>query len=195
MFCAPGSLESEASIPQAPPRCVDGSGSPNERGKLHRRDMEPIAELLQFPNGYGTATTTLKWDVVRAALESAERYWVATAREDGRPHVVPVDGIWLDGLWYYGGSPEAVHQQTVRANPQVVMHLEDAMKAVIVEGEVRSTKPSKSLAQRLVAASKRKYGYAPTVGEYQKGVPTLVPTRVLAWTTFPKDATRFRFDS
>lgn len=157
--------------------------------------MEPVAELLQFPEGYGTATTTLPWDVVRAALETAERYWVATTRDDGRPHVVPVDGIWLDDLWYYGGSPEAVHQQTVRANPQVVMHLEDAMKAVIVEGEVRLTKPTSEVARELAVVSRKKYGYAPTVREYQKGVPTLFPTRVLAWTSFPKDATRFRFDS
>lgn len=157
--------------------------------------MEPIAELLQFPEGYGTATTTLPWDLVRAALETAERYWVATTREDGRPHVVPVDGIWLDDLWYYGGSPEAVHQQTVHANPQVVMHLEDAKKAVIVEGQVHLTKPSKPLAERLVAASKTKYGYAPSVGEYRKGVMTLFPSRAFAWTTFPKDATRFGFDS
>lgn len=157
--------------------------------------MEPIAELLEFPKGYGTATTTLKWDVVRGALESAERYWVATTREDGHPHVVPVDGIWLDDHWYYGGSPETVHQQTVRANPHVVMHLEDAMRAVIVEGEVHLTKPSKSLAERLVAASKTKYGYAPSVSEYRKGVMTLFPGRAFAWTTFPKDATRFRFEA
>jgi hypothetical protein len=157
--------------------------------------MEPIAELLEFPEGYGKATTLLKWETVRDDLSSAERYWIATTREDGRPHVIPVDGIWLDDLWYYGGSAEAVHQRTVAANPNVVMHLEDAMKVVIVEGEVRSTNPSKPVAKRLAAASKTKYGYAPPAAEYEKGVPTLFPKRVLAWTTFPKDATRFRFDS
>lgn len=157
--------------------------------------MEPIAELLDLPEGYGKAQTRLKWDAVRTELSSAERYWIATTREDGRPHVVPVDGIWLDDLWYYGGSEESVHHRTVTANPHVIMHLEDAMKAVIVEGEVRSTNPTKPVAERLAATSKEKYGYAPPAADYEKGVLTLFPSRVLAWTTFPKDATRFRFDS
>jgi hypothetical protein len=157
--------------------------------------MEPIAEPLGLPSGYGKATRQLAWSDVRAEIERAERYWIATTRPDGRPHVVPVDGIWLDDLWYYGGSEEAIHVQTVAANPNVVMHLEDAMKAVIVEGEVRQTKPTEPIAKRLAAASRTKYGYAPAVSDYQKGVPTLFPSRVLAWTAFPEDVTRFRFES
>jgi len=157
--------------------------------------MEPIAERLALPNGYGRAARKLTWADVRAEIERAERYWIATTRPDGRPHVVPVDGIWLDDLWYYGGSEEAIHQRDVAANPHVVMHLEDAMKAVIVEGQVRQTEPSAVVAKRLAAASRTKYGYAPAVSDYQKGVPTLFPSRVLAWTAFPEDATRFRFAS
>lgn len=157
--------------------------------------MEPIAELLQFPEEYGKPAAKLEWAGVRGQLELAERYWIATTRPDGRPHVVPVDGIWMEELWYYGGSDKTVHQRAVSANPHVVMHLEDAMRAVIVEGEVRVTEPSESLAARLVASSRKKYGYAPTKSEYQKGVMTLFPSRVLAWTTFPTDATRFRFET
>lgn len=157
--------------------------------------MGPIAELVDFPEEYGKASTKLDWPSVRAQLERAERYWIATIRPDGRPHVVPVDGIWVEDLWYYGGSEKTVHQRAVSANPNVVMHLEDTMRAVIVEGEVRVTKPSMPLAARLVASSRKKYGYAPSEGDYQKGVTTLFPSRVLAWTTFPKDATRFRFDT
>lgn len=159
------------------------------------RRMEPSAEPLDLPKEYGKVKTVLSWPTIRAALERAERYWIATTRFDSRPHVVPVDGIWVDDQWYFGGSEQAIHQRTVAANPNVVMHLEDAMKAVIVEGQVRQTKPSAALAKRLVAASREKYGYAPPVSEYQKGVPTLLPSRVLAWTEFPKNATRFVFAS
>ena len=63
--------------------------------------MEPIAELVDFPEEYGKASTKLDWPSVRAQLERAERYWIATIRPDGRPHVVPVDGIWVEDLWYY----------------------------------------------------------------------------------------------
>ncbi len=92
----------------------------------------PTASSLRFPPGYGTATTTLPWPEVRARLESAPAYWLSTARRDGRPHVVPVDGIWVDDVWWYGGAPDTVHIRTVESNPQAVMHLPDPMQAVIV---------------------------------------------------------------
>lgn len=41
-------------------------------------------------------STPTSWaDVVRA-LESAELYWLTTVRGDGRPHVTPLIGVWLD---------------------------------------------------------------------------------------------------
>jgi hypothetical protein len=52
-----------------------------------------------------------------------------------------------------------------------------------------------SEARRLAAASKSKYGYAPPLSVYTSGVWTLEPQRVLAWTNFPRDATRFDFDA
>jgi hypothetical protein len=154
---------------------------------------DPIAEPLDLPAVYGKATNPLAWGLVRAELEGAQHYWIVTVREDGRPHAVPVDGVWLDDLWYYGGSDETVHHRSVTANPDVVMHLEDGMKAVIVEGEVRQTTPAPDLAKRMADASRKKYGYGLDASGYEKGVLTLLPRRVLAWTAFPKDATRFRF--
>ena len=85
----------------------------------------PIAEKLVLPEGYGQTTESLAWEDVRTQLEQAKQYWLATNRGDGSPHVVPVDGLWVDDVWYYGGSPETVHVQLVRANPQVTMHLPD----------------------------------------------------------------------
>src|SRR5262245_51144837 len=55
------------------------------------------------------------------------------------------------------GSPETVHVQLVRANPQVTMHLPDLWKAVVVQGEVRVSKPSPELAQRLADLANDKY--------------------------------------
>jgi nitroimidazol reductase NimA-like FMN-containing flavoprotein (pyridoxamine 5'-phosphate oxidase superfamily) len=117
---------------------------------------------------------------------------LATTRADGRPHVVPVDGLWLDDAWYYGGSPETVHSRTVQANPRVVVHIGDGATAVIVEGEVVPTRQPPEMVRRLEAASRAKYGYAPPPGAYET-VRVLHPRRVLAWTAFPTDATRFRF--
>jgi nitroimidazol reductase NimA-like FMN-containing flavoprotein (pyridoxamine 5'-phosphate oxidase superfamily) len=156
--------------------------------------MEPTAELLEFPEAYGKPTSTLDWSSVEERLRNAERYWLATTRPDGRPHVIPIDGLWLDGRWYFGGAPETIHQRTLKENPEVVMHLEETMQAVIVEGRAEWVTPPAEDAKRLVEANKKKYGYPTSPSQYARGVWSLKPRRVLAWNSFPTDATRFLFD-
>jgi hypothetical protein len=99
----------------------------------------------------------------------------------------------MDDVWYYGGSEKAVHHRNVAERPQAVMHVGDGTRAIVVEGEVRPARPTEELAGRLAAASRRNNGYAP-LGAY-KDASGLCPRRVLAWTAFPRDATRFRFDA
>jgi hypothetical protein len=154
--------------------------------------MEPTAEPLGLPEAYGRATDPLAWETVRAELEEAPAYWVSSVRPDGRPHAVPVDGIWLDDVLYYGGAEETVHVRSARANPSIVMHIGDGSKAIIVEGEAGAANPSEVLAKRLAKASKDKYGYSPGPEGYANAL-ALSPSRVLAWMAFPKDATRFLF--
>ncbi len=155
--------------------------------------MEPTAEPIGLPEGYGTATTTMDWAAVRERLEQAPRYWLVTLRRDGRAHVVPVDGLWLDDAWWYGGSPATLHQRNLEHDPRVVVHLEDTMAAVILEGSMRRVVPPAEQARRLLEASKAKYGYGPPPEAYRAGVWALWPERARAWSAFPTDVTRFRF--
>ena len=117
----------------------------------------PVAEKIMLPEGYGKTTETLSWNSVRTQLEEAKQYWLATNRGDGSPHVVPLDGLWVDDVWYYGGSPKTIHVRTVRTDPNVTMHLADPWKVVVVEGEVRVTRLSHELAQRLADLASQKY--------------------------------------
>jgi general stress protein 26 len=151
----------------------------------------PSVELLQFPPGYGTPRTALAWTDVRAGLEEATHYWLTTVRPDGRPHAVPMDGIWLDDAWYFGGSADTVKLRNLRRNPKAIVHLEDAQRAVIVEGTCAELVPDEDLARRLSERSQAKYGYGADPAE--SGIWRLVPDRVLAWERFPVDATRFVF--
>jgi hypothetical protein len=155
--------------------------------------MDPTAEPIELPEGYGTATKTMEWSAVVERLEQAPRYWLVTNRRDGRSHVVPVDGLWLDDAWWYGGSPGTLHQRNLEHDQRVVVHLEDAMAAVILEGSMAREVPSPELAGRLRAASKAKYGYGPPEGAFEAGVWALRPARARAWSAFPTDVTRFRF--
>jgi general stress protein 26 len=156
---------------------------------------EPVVDKPEIPREYGNPTQRLAWADVERTLEGASVYWLASTRPDGRPHVVPRDGTWLDGGLYYGGSPETVHHRNISQNPSVVVHIGDGQEAIIVEGEVVIEEPTKEMASRLSDASFAKY---PQYGRmdpsiYLGGVSVLRPRRVLAWTSFTENATRFRF--
>jgi Pyridoxamine 5'-phosphate oxidase len=155
--------------------------------------VPPIAEQLSLPSSYGSPNRLLDWASVEQRLVDSLHYWVATVRRDGRPHVVPVDGIWLDAGCYFGGDPATVHIRNLRRDGRTALHLEDGESAVIVEGVTEWMTPSKSDAKRLVAAAKVKYGYSDSAASYLAGVWRLEPTTVLAWTQLYVDATRFRF--
>jgi hypothetical protein len=157
---------------------------------------DPSYELLEFPPGYGTPRTPVAWAAVRARLEEATQYWLATVRPDGRPHVVPLDGIWLADAWYFGGSARTVKHRNLTNDSRAVMHLQDATSAVIVEGACEELVPDESLAAQLSKHARAKYGYGPDPASYATaGNWRLRPATVLAWTRFPEDATRFTFGS
>jgi hypothetical protein len=65
---------------------------------------------------------------------------------------------------------------------------------VIVEGTAELVHPDPPTVDALVAASKQKHGYAPSAEAFAGGVWRLRPAKVMAWTSLPVDATRFRFD-
>ena len=157
---------------------------------------QPVVDKPVIPREYGNPTERLEWSDVEHRLAGASAYWIASTRPDGRPHVVPRDGMWLEGALYYGGSPETVHHRNISHNPNVVVHIGDGQEAFIVEGAVDIEKPSQEMAARLADESYAKY---PQYGRmdpsaYLGGVTVLRPRRVIAWTSFTENATRFRFD-
>jgi len=86
------------------------------------------------------------------------------------------------------------------ANPNVSVHLEDGGKVVIFEGVVHAiAKPDRALAERVAEGYRAKYadsGYAPKPDQWDNGgLYVIKPTRAIAWTQFPKDATRWTFEA
>ena len=82
-----------------------------------------------------------------------------------------------------------LRSQNVEANPWVSVHLESGQDVVIAEGPVeRITEAADSRLLEIDDLYEEKY-------EMRHGPPIwiLEPLRVLAWTEFPKDMTRFRF--
>ena len=161
----------------------------------------PIAERPRIPTEYGMPESPeglMAWEHVDERLREAKVYWVGTASADGRPAVRPVDGLWVDGALYLGGSPETLWVRNVQANPRLSIHLDDGQDVAILEGAAEALPHGvePELAQRLAAESNRKYPqYGVTADEYIGRLAgfRLRPDVALAWSDFPRDLTRFRF--
>ena len=87
----------------------------------------------------------LRWEEVRTRLEEAPNYWLTTTRPDGRPHVVPLDGIWLDDAWYFGGSPATIHMRNATSGSSGVLAAGEGLRPIIVEGPVSVATVSREL--------------------------------------------------
>jgi hypothetical protein len=132
---------------------------------------------------------TLSWAHVTERLERSRNYWIVTTDDSGQPHSVPTWGVWLDDTLYFGGGPHTRWSRNLAANPNVAVHLESGDDVVILEGRVgRITDPKDPMVVRIDDAYEPKY-------EMRHGIPfwVLRPRLVLAWSNFPKDATRWRF--
>ena len=63
-------------------------------------EREPIAEQMPTPNNPTITSTITPWATIRDRLAEGGHTWLATVRPDGRPHVVPVGALWVDGAYY-----------------------------------------------------------------------------------------------
>ena len=158
---------------------------------------DPVAARAHLPVGYGLPadSPTLPWTAVDERLRDALHYWIATVGADGAPTVRPIDGMWLDNALWFGGDPASRWRRNLEVNARASIHLEDAERAVIVEGEVHTTRPDHDLAVRLAEASNAKYDMGQATSDYEgEALFRLRPRVALAWTLLYKDATRFTFD-
>lgn len=125
-------------------------------------------------------------------------YWLATADGDGAPHLNPIWGAWVDGRWYVEGGPTR-WQRNLRANPQMAIHVESPSgDVVIVEGAATElVAPAPPLAEQILAGyAKYRPGYEATADNWAHGgLWELRPVKAFAWTRFPTDMTRYRFDA
>lgn len=166
---------------------------------------EPRRSRPTFPDGYGLPPGDegmLEWSSVAARLVTSKHYWLSTVRPDGRPHVIPRWGVWLDDRFYYDGSPATRHARNLALNPRVSLNLENGWEAVIVEGVSEQTRAdADGLGARLATAFEKYHddGYSPAAdawaGDDGGGLRVLTPATAMAWFTFPTDATRFTFET
>ena len=162
--------------------------------------LNPKAGRPLMPAGFGVPKTgkgMLAWEDATEQLARARNYWVGTTRPDGRPHLMPVWGLWVFDRLYFGTDMRSRKARNLASNPAVVVHLESGDDVVIVEGKaVRVEVFDEELLKEIDRESFAKYGMH--VKEQPKGsevIYRLEPSVAFAWRTqdFPGSATRWLF--
>ncbi len=163
----------------------------------------PTATAATFPADYGqtpeTTAQLMAWEEVAERIAASPNYWIATTTDDGRPHLRPVDGVFVDATLAFGGSPETRWVRHLQERPEVSASLPDNDHAIILEGTVELvTDPDLPIAGAVGVANVAKYPQYYGNDESSGTQPfwALRPRRVYAWslTGFPNRATRFDFD-
>ncbi len=111
--------------------------------------------------GYGVPDHNdgvLPWSWAEERIIACRNPFIASTRPDGRPHVMPVWGVWTDGLFAFSTGITTVKSKNLLASPHISIAFEHDIKdAVVLEGEA-------FIAQRdevpgFVGAYRAKYDY------------------------------------
>jgi hypothetical protein len=132
----------------------------------------------------------------------ADSYWLATVQPDGRPHVLPVLEVWLDGDLYVSAGHFARGDTHLAGSSSYVISVGRHAPDLVVEGGATPVSDSATL-RRVAAAYRARYGWpaCPRAGSYGDdgagGLPYDVyeatPTALGFDTESPFDATRWSF--
>lgn len=150
--------------------------------------------------GAGEGKGLLSWTWVARKMNRCRTFWLATIRAEpgldlhsgrGRPHVMPVWGVWLEDAFFFSTGRKSRKGQNLAANPSCTIANDNAEEAVIVEGMAEEVQDAASLA-RIAAAYKGKYKMDPrSMGE---PIFAVRPRTVFGFIekSFPKSATRWK---
>jgi nitroimidazol reductase NimA-like FMN-containing flavoprotein (pyridoxamine 5'-phosphate oxidase superfamily) len=76
----------------------------------------------------------LPWTWAEQRLVTSRNYWLATAWPDGRPHVMPVWGMWEEGAFWFSSSNGSRKARNLASDPRCSITTEDPENPVVVEG-------------------------------------------------------------
>jgi len=101
---------------------------------------------------YGVDTPSWKalpwsWDAER--LVANRNFWVVTASADGRPHALPVWGVWeeAEGRFAFSCSPRARKARNLADNPCAVIMTDDTVECLSIEGRAAPVQGEERQAQ------------------------------------------------
>ncbi len=162
---------------------------------------EPTADRPVMP-GYGVlpadrGSGLLPWAEAERRLTAAHDYWCATVCPDGRPHVMPVWGVWLDGRLWFSSGLRSRKARNLAAEPRCTMTTDQAQDPVVLDGLAEQVVDADGIAAFL-AAMNGKYDAGMTADFLDpavNGTFAVRPQRVIALShdDFTGSPTRWTF--
>ncbi len=131
--------------------------------------------------GYGVVgpdegSGLLPWSWAAERLSRSRNFWVASVRPDGRPHVMPVWGMWDDAVLWFSSSVESRKARNLSQDPRCVVTTEDATDPVVIEGTARIVTEPAAL-QRVIDLMNAKYGTDSNVSFLDPAVNATIEVR------------------
>lgn len=126
--------------------------------KTTRKSSIPKASRPHMP-GYGLPKSKkglLSWKWAEKKLTTSREYWIITVRSDGRPHAMPIWGLWWNNIFYFSTGSKARKTRNLARNSYCAVATEDAADAVILEGEAERVQDP-SLIRKFFPMYGRKY--------------------------------------
>lgn len=124
-------------------------------------DRSPQAERPHMPGygilGPGEGTGLLPWAWAEERLAASHDYWLATVWPDGRPHLMPVWGVWDDGALWFSSANGSRKVANLRADPHCTLATDDALEPVVVAGTAEVAADGPTL-ERMLGRENAKYG-------------------------------------
>jgi hypothetical protein len=112
-------------------------------------------------------------------LHSERNVWLATARPDGRLHLVPVWFVWLRQCVFVCTSSHSVKVRNIAKNPSVAAALEDGDHPLIIEGQATLLLPP--YPSDVESAFRQKYDWDIGGDSTHDVLIVLTPSKWLRW--------------
>ena len=103
---------------------------------------EPVASRPHVPSSYGiqpaNAGELLPWSWALERLVKSRGYWLSTVSPDGRPHLAPMWGVFIDPYFCFGTDVLSRKARNLEDNRHVCVAIDDTFETVFIEGTVEA---------------------------------------------------------
>jgi hypothetical protein len=133
------------------------------------------------------------WSTAADLLGSADTYWLATVRPDGRPHVVPVLAVWVDDTLHFVASDISRKAVDLARDARCTITTHGKGLDLVVDGEATKATDG-ALLPRVADAYAAKYDWHVTISDGTfdaEGAPTAGPRPYAVYAVAPSTAFDF----